>query len=101
MKKKKAPTTRRGHKDSRNDTNAQAQCQRLIQALADAGSEGFSTIQARHTLNIMMPAARVYELRHDCGRNIQTIWNMENTPEGHPHRVARYVLMPGKWKGVA
>lgn len=101
MKKNKAPTTRRGPKEKKHDTNAAVQRQRLLQALREAGSDGINTIQARHDLNIMMPAARVHELRHGEGLNIQTIWTDEDTPEGYTHRVARYVLMAGKYQGVA
>lgn len=101
MKKNKAPTEGRGHKDNLNDTSPQAQRQRLLDALREAGSKGINTIQARRDLNILMPAARVHELRHDQHHNVQTIWTTELTPEGYPHRVARYVLMAGKWEGAA
>ena len=101
MKKKKAPTTRRGHKDTTNDTSTQAQRQRLLMALIEAGADGITTIQARHELNILAPAPRVHELRHSHGRNIKTIPTIETTPEGYEHKVARYVLMPGAFKGVA
>ncbi|MEE2731090.1 MAG: helix-turn-helix domain-containing protein [Pseudomonadota bacterium] len=101
MKKKTAPTKRRGHKDSRNNTNLEAQRQRLLTALRKAGAAGINTIQARRDLNILAPAPRVHELRHLYGYNIQTIWTTETTPEGYPHRVARYILMPGKYREVA
>ena len=101
MKKNKAPTTRRGQKENANSTNAADQRQCLLLALREAGNSGINTIQARHELDIMMPAARVHELRHDEGYNIQTIWTIEQTPAGNTHRVARYVLMSGKWKGAA
>lgn len=101
MKKNKAPTTCRGPKYSQDSTSAADQRQRFLAALRDAGSAGINTIQARSELDIMMPAARVHELRHDQGHNIQAVWTTETTPEGKPHRVARYVLMAGKWKGAA
>ena len=101
MKKNKAPTEGRGQTSNVNDTNAMAQRQRLLAAFREAGSCGITTIQARHELNIMAPAPRVFELCHDFGLNIQMIWSTETTPEGYPHRVARYVLMAGKFKGVA
>lgn len=100
MKKNKAPTTCRGPKDSPDSNSAADQGQRLLTALIDAGSAGINTIQARHVHGLMMPAARVHELRHKQGHNIQTFWTTETTPEGKTHRVARYVLMAGKWKGV-
>jgi len=98
MKKNKAPTMRRGRNDAYNDTNVEAQRQRLLAALLRAEGAGINTIQARHDLNILAPAPRIYELRHHYGHNIQTIWTTETTPEGHPHRVARYVLLNGKYK---
>jgi len=101
MKKNKAPTTRRSPIDTRNNTNLEAQRQRLLAALQQAGAAGVNTIQARHDLNILAPAPRIYELRHHYGYNIQTIWTTGTTPEGYPHRIARYVLMAGKYKEVA
>lgn len=56
-----------------------------------------STIKARHELDILAPAARVHELRHGEGLNIVTHWETIETPEGNKHRVAVYVLLPGKW----
>lgn len=101
MKKEMAPTIRRGRNDSRHDINLEAQRQRLLTALTEAGSSGITTIQARHQLNILSPAPRVHELRHWYGHNIQTIWTTETTPEGYAHRVARYVLMAGRYKEAA
>lgn len=80
-------------------TSAEAQCRRLLKALQDAGPKGITTIEARENLDIMMPAARVYELRHEQGLNIQKIEVKDVTAQGHPHRCSRYVLLPGKWKG--
>ena len=34
------------------------------------------------------------ELRRD-GYNIVTVWATDTTPEGNPHRVARYILRGG------
>ena len=101
MRKRKAPTPIRDLKDSNQSTDLIAQRHRLLKALRKAGSDGVTTIYARHKLNIMMPATRVHELRHGQGFNVQTIWTNETNPEGYKHRCARYVLMPGKWKGAA
>ncbi|MFK5914051.1 MAG: helix-turn-helix domain-containing protein [Woeseiaceae bacterium] len=79
-----------------NNTNLAAQRERLLSALLDAP---VSTVQARHELNILAPAPRVYELRHDQGKNIVTNWIVSITPEGFKHRVAEYVLLSGKWEG--
>lgn len=71
---------------------AEAQRERLLDALS-RGS--VTTIQARRDLDIMMPAARVHELRHGEGYNIATVWCTEPTDSGALHRVARYVLVSG------
>jgi hypothetical protein len=51
-----------------------------------------STLDARHLIDVMHPAARVMELRR-FGHKIATVWAQETTPEGARHRVARYHLM--------
>lgn len=84
-----------------SDTNLNAQRARLFDALQSAGVDGITTIQARHELNILAPAPRVFELRHDYGKNIRTVWAQGVTPEGYSHRIARYVLLPGNWKGAS
>ena len=59
-----------------------------------------TTLQARSELDVMHPAARVQELR-GSGLNIETHWREDTTSEGNPHRVAEYILMPGKRKTPA
>ncbi len=81
-----------------NSNSSAAQRQRLIEALREGPK---STIWLRRKLDIMMPAARVYELRHRDGHNIQTHRRYEATEAGKQHSVAEYVLMPGKWQGGA
>jgi len=71
-----------------------SQQQRLLSWLRE---KSITTIQARHELNILAPAARIYELRHKFNCNIQTIWVEDFTPEGKQHRVAKYLLKVGKW----
>ncbi|SET47071.1 Helix-turn-helix domain-containing protein [Nitrosomonas marina] len=71
-----------------NNTTA-AQRQRLLAALKQGG---VSTIQARRDLDIMMPGARIFELRHKEGHSIQMVWVVEDTEAGNPHRVGYYVL---------
>lgn len=56
-----------------------------------------TTLEARSKLDILMPATRVFELR-ERGVEIITHWREDTTPEGRSHRVAEYVLMPGKKK---
>jgi hypothetical protein len=60
-----------------------------------------TTVQLRHELDILGVAPRVYELRHQEGFNIQTHWASDINPGGGRHRVAKYVLNPGKWQGGA
>ena len=69
---------------NKNNTRAAAQRQRLLKALREAGSKGINTFQARHELNIMMPASRIHELRHSQGLNIQTVRTIKHDPEGNP-----------------
>ena len=75
------------------DTRAAAQRLRL---LAHLRHEAIDTIAARRDLNIMMPAARVKELRKG-GLNIQTIRVDRYDDQGRKHpRVAVYSLLGGK-----
>lgn len=68
------------------------QQERLLIALIKAGNAGVSTIECRHVLDVMCPAPRIMELRRR-GYNIKTTWSVERTPEGHKHRVGRYLLI--------
>lgn len=72
------------------------QQKRLLAALQ---KNPMTTLQARHELDVLHPAGRVQELREQ-GLNIITHWTTEETAKGK-HRVARYVLLAGKWKGRA
>lgn len=67
-----------------------AQRNRLLEHLKAFGSG--TTIELRRDLDVMMPAARVHELRHQFGKNITTIWTRQQTESGKLHRVAKYVL---------
>lgn len=74
------------------DTSAAAQRLRL---LAHLRHEAIDTIAARRDLNIMMPAARVKELR-EGGHNIQTMRVDRYDDQGRKHsRVAVYSLIGG------
>ncbi len=77
------------------NNSATNQRKRLLKKLEEVGSEGLSTIECRHWLDVLSAAPRVHELRHKQGLNIKTIWSVERTPEGNEHKVGRYVLMPG------
>ena len=54
-----------------------------------------TTQQARDDLGIPLPAGRICELRQK-GLNIITSWSIENTPDGEPHRMAKYMLLDNK-----
>jgi hypothetical protein len=76
------------------------QQQRLLAALRAAGSAGVSTIEAREIYDVMAPAARTFELRHQYGFNIQCVWTHGVNAQGRPHRTGRYVLHPGSWRAA-
>lgn len=95
---KKRPSINEHNAKDTQDISTAAQRMRLINALKQRNS--ITTIDARHELNIMAPAARVHELRHGFGWNIQTVSQYVFDPEGRKHRVANYVLLPGEFKGV-
>ena len=81
-----------------DDNSLKSQCVNILGALKKFP---VSTIYAREMLGIMAPAPRVYELRNEQGHNIQTFWRIEPTADGKLHRVAQYILLPGKWEGKA
>ena len=72
--------------------SAKAQRQRLLATLRSHGT--LTTLQARHNLDILHPAARVMELRAD-GHRIATIWKHDATGQTSRHRVANYVYEGG------
>ncbi|MES2367494.1 MAG: helix-turn-helix domain-containing protein [Pseudomonadota bacterium] len=72
-----------------NDNSAHSQRLRLLAAIETQSS--LTTIEARRNLDIMMPAARVFELRA-LGYDIETIWTHGETECGRKHRIARYIL---------
>jgi hypothetical protein len=78
--------------DDTNTNSAEAQRLRILNRLEISPA---STIELRRDLDVMMPAARVHELRHQFGKNITTIWTHQHTESGKLHRVARYVLQSG------
>lgn len=70
--------------------NAAAQRGRVLEYPRHHGS--LSTLDARHLIDVMHPAARIMELRR-AGHSITTVWTHATTPEGGTHRIARYRLM--------
>ena len=79
-----------------DDITLPIQRQRLLKWLQE---NPITTLQARSLLNILAPAARIFELRHDENYNIITHWIEDVTAEGKKHRVAKYVLLQGSWRG--
>ena len=71
-----------------NDNSAHSQRMRLLKKLRETD---VTTIEARRDLDILMPAARVFELRA-IGHDIATVWTSAPTDCGRKHRIARYVL---------
>jgi hypothetical protein len=73
-----------------NTTNAQR-----LRILAELRSSGtLTTLQARHDLDVLHPAARVQELREE-GHRIVTLWRHDSTGQATRHRVACYVYQGG------
>jgi len=72
------------------DLSAEAQRARLLDALRCGP---VTTIEARRNLDILILTARVHELKHRHGDDIQTIRIRQETDSGKLHSVARYVLM--------
>lgn len=72
------------------DNSASGQRNRLLEALS---RRPISTIEARRDLDILHPAGRVKELRHNEGHQILTAWSYQPTDCGKLHRVASYVLV--------
>lgn len=72
-----------------NDNSAHSQCMRLLHALRE---KPITTIEARRDLDILMPAARVFDLKAD-GHCIHTVWTSGITVNNRKHRIASYVLV--------
>jgi Helix-turn-helix domain len=85
--------TRKTTRAKFTDNTAVAQRYRLLEALKHGP---VTTLEARHGLDILMPATRVHELRHGAGHNIEMLWVDRPTASGNLHRVAMYVLLPPK-----
>lgn len=92
-KKKGHPKVAPSNPDSHYaDLSAEAQRKRLIDAL-HCGP--VTTIEARRNLDILMPAARIHELRHLHGLDIRSVRVRQETDSGKLHSIAKYVLMTG------
>ena len=73
------------------DISLEAQRKRLMDALRCGP---ITTIEARRNLDILMPAARVHELKHKQGEPIDKVMVQQETDNGKLHRIARYFLLP-------
>jgi hypothetical protein len=81
-----------GQPQSITDTSTAAQRMRLLAHLRHAA---ISTIDARRDLNIMMPAARVKELREEGHRIVTVRISRADTEGRQHHNVALYTLVSG------
>ena len=85
-------------KTSQNDnTNNTSHNQRLrlLNYLKTHGT--ITTLQARSELDILAPAARIWELRHRQGHNIKRVNVADYTKAKHKHTgIAKYVLVSEK-----
>ena len=98
MEKKTSPAKEQDQFKGQSNSTVD-QRNRLAAALRN--KHAVTTTYARKELDILAPAARVWELRHQYGMNIKTHWQTVETAPGKTHRVAGYVLFPGKWKEAA
>jgi hypothetical protein len=88
-KEKGHPQAAQNTHGNHNDNSTHTQRLHLLAAFEKQHS--LTTIEARRDLDILMPAARVFELRA-MGYDIATIWTQGETECGRKHRIARYVL---------
>lgn len=72
------------------DLSLSAQRGRLLDALRCGP---ITTIEARRNLDILMPAARVFELKHNYGYPIDKVMVRQETDNGKLHRIAKYFLL--------
>lgn len=77
--------------------DAATQRQLIMSYLSKHGSG--TTYDFREQLDIPSPAPRIFELRHNFGKNIVKHEDYGTTSAGGKHRVARYVLKPGNYRG--
>ncbi|OIQ83769.1 hypothetical protein GALL_344310 [mine drainage metagenome] len=81
-----------------NGNSRRAQQQRLLDYLRKHGS--IDTVTARRELDTMMPAARIFELRHEQGYDIVSHRVRRETDYGRTHSVALYTLLGEPRQGV-
>jgi len=81
-----APTTTNKMKS----TSTADQRQRILERLRIAPA---TTIELRHELDVLAPAPRIFELRHNYGYEIHSTRVIDETKPGHKHSVAQYALI--------
>ena len=80
--------------DSTNNTNHNQRL-RLLDYLKTHGT--ITTLQARSELDILAPAARIFELRHNYGYRINKVDIVDFTEARRKHTgIAKYVLVSEK-----
>lgn len=101
MKNKKSLVGKRGSitQNSVNTTHYNSEASQRKRLLRRLKLGAATTLELRHEEDILAPAARVHTLRHKFEYNIHTFWEQAINPGGGKHRVARYVLLAGKWQG--
>ena len=88
-KEKGHPQAAQNTHSDHNDNSAHTQ--RLLMLAAFEKQHSLTTIEARRELDIMMPAARAFELRA-MGYDIATVWTLGATEDEGKHRIAQYVF---------
>lgn len=97
MKKKRPPE---GSPKAQHNGNAISTQHKRIESALRSHPHGLTTIELVEQFDILRPGARISEMRWDMGINIKSVRVADTTAQGHSHRVVRYVLMPGRWKGA-
>lgn len=76
-----------------DDITSVSQRQRILAGLQISP---LTTTEMRRK-DILAPAARIFELRHDFNYNIVREWTNYYDSAGRKHRIAKYVLLPRIW----
>jgi hypothetical protein len=82
-------------------TNHSIEAQLAILRQHLESNKSATTTEIRHGLDILQPAARIFELRHKQNLNIKRTWKITENPGGTDHKVALYTLHEGLYKEVA
>ena len=99
---KKIAYTKAGQNSQSDSTNNTSNNQRLrlLDYLNTHGT--ITTLQARRELDILAPAARIFELRHNYGYRINKVDIADYTEAKRKHTgIAKYVLVSEKAGEVA